>query len=176
MPGDLYSFVANDSAGFDLAVNGKKEQFTWDNGYVVLNRIWQKGDRISLSLPMPVRQIRANEQVAADLGRVALQRGPVVYCVEWPEAGDKHVLNLVLDRNMPLASSFRADLLDGVQIISGRAKALKQAAGGGTNLVETEFTAIPYYAWANRGAGEMAVWMAIEPGVVHPLPDRVQGK
>ncbi|MBN1791233.1 MAG: glycoside hydrolase family 127 protein [Bacteroidales bacterium] len=142
VPGNLYAYQSTDSSGFVLLVNGEQAAYTMENGYAVISRKWKKGDAVSLDLPMPVRRVMAHEKVTANQGRVALQRGPLVYCAEWPEFSDGKVLNLVLGDDTNLTAEFRPDLLSGVTVITD----------------EADFTAIPYFAWANRGKGEMAVW------------------
>jgi hypothetical protein len=103
---------------------------------------------IELVLPMPVRRILANDQVGADRGRVALERGPLVYCAEWPDNPQGHVRNLLLPDNAKLTSEFKPDLLNGVTIIKGKAFGLAYDAQGKVVRTEQDFTAIPYYAWA----------------------------
>jgi hypothetical protein len=137
------------------------------NGYAVVSNKWKKGDKIKLRLNMPVRRIIATEKVAAARGRTALQRGPLVYCVEWPDFKDKKVLDLLLPPAASLSSKYESELLDGIQAIYGSAKKLKSSESGNISQVNAELTAIPYYAWANRGKGEMAVWIAEKPEVVH---------
>jgi DUF1680 family protein len=135
-----------------------------DRGYVTLEREWQPGEIIELDLPMPVRWVEANKRVQADRGKIALQRGPLVYCVEWPDnpGGKAHDLRLP-DPTLQLSSAslrteFTPDLLGGVVAIKGRAL-YPPRRGSRPPYVESDFTAIPYYAWANRGSGEMAVWL-----------------
>jgi hypothetical protein len=113
-------------------------------------------------MPMPVRRVLAHEAVEADRGRVAVERGPLVYCAEWPD-NDGRVSNLVLPDGAALAAEARPDLLGGVVIIKGEAEAVSEKAG---KIVSEKkpVTLIPYYAWANRGKGEMAVWLAREAG------------
>ncbi|MDP4227581.1 MAG: glycoside hydrolase family 127 protein, partial [Bacteroidota bacterium] len=149
VPGDLYAYANKDNSPVRITVNGKAVKYQIIDGYAILNKLWKKGDVIGLSLSMPVRTVVANAKVQADSGRVALQRGPLVYCAEWPDNKDS-IHNLSLDTKAPLTSSFIPSLLSGVQVIKGKAKS-------GTS--ELDFMAIPYYAWANRGKGEMAVWM-----------------
>ena len=127
---------------------------------------------IEMDLPMPIRRVIANDQVEADRGRVALQRGPIVYCAEWPD-NEGEVFNLVLDDNTPLETTHRPDLLGGVTVITGKTTALHYANDGKTlRRRERKLTAIPYYAWAHRGQGEMAVWLARnEDAAEPPLPE-----
>ncbi|MGH7495962.1 MAG: glycoside hydrolase family 127 protein [bacterium] len=169
VPSDLYRFHPQDHDSVALAVNAQAQSLNLSKGYAALRRRWQKGDRITLHLPMPVRRVRAHEKVKADAGRVALQRGPIVYCAEGPD-NNGHVLNLVLRDEAELQSHFRADLLQGVQTITGKAFATQFSPNGQSlEMSEQPFAAIPYYAWAHRGPGEMSVWLAAEVEKSQPL-------
>ncbi|HLJ54430.1 MAG TPA: glycoside hydrolase family 127 protein [Chthonomonadaceae bacterium] len=170
VPGDLYRFVDKSAATATVRVNGKPMPLTLDKGYVRLDRTWRRGDTVSLTLPMPVRRIAANDAVVADRGRVALQRGPIVYCLEAPDNPDRRVRNLMLSDSQPLTAAFKPDLLRGVEVIEGRAHSLSRDGAGGVTKREQPFTAIPYYAWANRGRGEMEVWIADTEASARPLP------
>jgi hypothetical protein len=120
---------------------------------------------------MPVRRVIANDKVTDDRGCVALQRGPLVYCLEWPDVKDGHVVNLLLADIAPLTADFRPGLLNGVEVITGQAEGLRYAdAHKQLAREKVDFTAIPYYAWANRGRGEMAVWLARDDSAARPLP------
>jgi len=161
VPGDLYKFQdagANESV--TLKVNGKPVDMVMDKGYAVIDRTWKKGDVIDLNLPMPVRRVVANENVKSDTGRVALQRGPIVFCAEWPDNPNGKVRNLILPDNQSLTAMFEPKLLNGVETIEGRALSATKNADGSVTKTEQVFKAIPYFAWANRGKGEMAVWIA----------------
>lgn len=163
LPGDLYSFGDTLSEEPRLRVNGRPVGLDLDAGYVALHRSWAPGDMVEIHLPMPVRRVLAHPAVRDDEGRVALQRGPLVYCAEWPDNGGRS-LNLVVPEGAAFTSEFREDLLDGIQVIKGGIQAAQRTGeGGGVTLAPHELTAIPYYAWANRGMGEMAVWMARDP-------------
>jgi hypothetical protein len=103
---------------------------------------------------MPIRRVVANEKVVEDRERVALERGPIVYCAEGVDnKGD--ALNLLLPDDAPLKAEYRKDMLNGIVVITGKALAL---CSDGKSL-QHDFAAIPYYAWSNRGEGEMAVWL-----------------
>ncbi len=143
---------------------------TLDKGYVSIARTWKAGDAIDLDLPMPVRRIVANEQVEADRGRVALQRGPIVYAAEWPDNPNGKVRNIVLPDNSALTSEFRPDLLNGVQVIKATAVGLTTDAAGSIRKASQPFVAIPYSTWANRGQGQMAVWLARVDSAARPTP------
>ncbi len=125
---------------------------------------------VELHLPMPVRRVVANDKVAADKDRVALQRGPIVYCAEWADSPDKHVRNLVLNDPQKLKAEFEPALLNGVEVIHGEATAYRFQQNGNLSHSNESFTAIPYYAWANRGAGQMEVWIAKSEADAHPTP------
>lgn len=170
---DLYKFIDEDSAPPTVHVNGEAVDFIGktDRGYVVIERTWETGDEVTLDIPMPVRRVIANDNIEADRGRVALQRGPLVYCVEHPDVPNGKVHNLMLEDDTQLATEFRKDLLRGVQVITGTATVTKPAdEEGGTPVANgtIPLTAIPYYAWAHRGKGEMAVWLPRTVDVVDP--------
>lgn len=170
LPSDLYRFADRVRDQATLKVNRKPVPLVLDKGYVALTRNWKKGDLVELSLPMPVRRVVANERVAADRGRVALQRGPIVYCAEWPDNPGKHVRNLMLPDDAPLAAEFTPGLLNGVVVVRSKAVSLAYDAAGKVTRNTQDFTAIPYYAWANRGRGQMLVWLPDTEASARPLP------
>lgn len=161
-----------------LRVNGRPWEIGQPvRGYAPVRRRWQRGDTVALSLPMPVRRVKANPRVTADVGRVALQRGPVVYCLE---AADNrgHLRNLAIPPSAALHAEYRPDLLGGVMIIEGSAQAAQRVNWPETLYAPAEsissvsnvvFTAIPYYANANRQPGEMQVWMPENVTLAEPL-------
>ena len=139
-----------------IQLNGKPvENPEIVRGYAVLHRTWKPGDRVVLNMPMPVRRVKAHPAVAADKGRVALMRGPLVYCAESID-NERSVRNLFLPCDASLHSNYRADLLGGVTLIDGDAKMLRR---DDPQVRPARLRAIPYYAYANRGPVEMAVWL-----------------
>lgn len=168
MPGGLYEFVDTGAQASTeqlwLRVNGRATTLNLNNGYARVDRRWRAGDVIELGLPMPVRQVVARHEARDDRGRVALQRGPLVYCAEWPD-NQGRALNVVVAEDAELDSEFRPDLLGGVEVIRGEVGAIERQDPHPISTVAHELTAIPYYAWANRGTGEMAVWMARSPRI-----------
>jgi DUF1680 family protein len=156
---DLYHYSDKSTAAVTLKVNGKAMPVKIEKGYASIARKWAAGDTIELNLPMPVRRVIANDQVAADHGRVALERGPIVYAAEWPDNPNGKVRNLMLPDNAPLTTEFKPALLKGVTVVKSQAVALAFDANGKVTKTPQEFTAIPYYAWANRGRGQMLVWL-----------------
>lgn len=159
VPSDLYRFEDSLKAQPTLKLNGKSVPVTVDKGYVTFTRTWKKGDSIDLDLPMPVRRVVADAKVGADQGRVALQRGPVVYCAEWKDNADVKIRNLVLPNSAEMTAVYKPNTLNGVTEITGTAETLRKGDAGQTVSTPHPFVAIPYYAWANRGRGEMAVWL-----------------
>jgi len=159
VPGGLYQFTkAATKEPVTLKVNGRNVSIKLDQGYVHLNRRWKHGDVVELNLPMPVQTVVANEKVKADQGRIALQRGPIVYCAEWPDNPNGKVRNLVMPGDESFAVAFEPSFLNGVETINGKAITLSKKADRALVQTEQPFKAIPYFAWANRGKGEMAVW------------------
>ncbi len=121
-----------------------------NNGYLLIRRAWKKGDIVEIDLPMPVRRVRANAAVEADRGRLALMRGPVVYCLESAD-NPFPVQEFGLPAASPIQAEFRGSLLGGVIVLRGE--------GSAVGSRKVDFTAVPYYAWANRGQGWMNVWI-----------------
>ena len=171
VPSDLYRYLDKNNEQVSIKVNGVTIAWTMDRGFAVLSRTWKKGDVVELNLPMPVRRVVANEKLLDDRGRVAFERGPIVFCAEWPDNKNGNVINLVVPDNAPLHTQFRKDLLDGVQIVQTSAIPVRRTLEKGvvTDPLQ-DFTAIPYYAWANRGMGQMIVWPAREVSAARPLP------
>jgi DUF1680 family protein len=168
MPGDLYTFADTGDAVPTLRVNGEAIPIALENGYATIRRAWRKGDVVQLDLPMPVRRVRANAQVSADRDRVALERGPIVYAAEWVDSPDRRVRNILLWDDQRLTAEWKPDLLKGVEVIEGKVTAYRYDAQRRLEHSDELFTAIPYYAWANRGAGQMEVWIADREAAVHP--------
>ena len=172
LSGDLYQYADKNEEKPTLNVNGRPVELRMERGYARLERKWLKGDTVQLHLPMPVRQVKANAKVQEDRDMVALQRGPLVYCAEWPDNGG-HALNLIVPENVKFESQWRPELLNGIQVVTGNIKALQREDNSRElNEQRHHLVAIPYLAWSNRGPGEMAVWMSREPqkAWVAPLP------
>jgi hypothetical protein len=147
---------------------GGKADIVGDPGYQRITREWKAGDSVELDFPMPVRRMYAHPKVKDDAGRVALQRGPVVYCAEGVDNG-KDLGYFFLPPDAALATEHKADLLGGVTVIKGKAQ-VRQREGEAPQTAD--FTAIPYYAWDHRDAGPMMVWFAEkeEAAQARPLP------
>ena len=134
-----------------LSVNGEKlDASAGSDGYVHLQRSWKAGDVIELALPMPAQRLYAHKNVLADQGKVALMRGPIVYCLEAVDQPSVDISRLALSKETELFAEHRTDLLGGVTVLKGN------ALFDGRSVA---LTAVPYYAWANRDKGAMAVWV-----------------
>jgi len=160
MPSDLYKFESPSIKKVSININGKTADYTVANGYAVLAKTWKKGDVIQVNLPMEVRRITANKNVKDDIGKVSLQRGPLMYCAEWPDNNGK-TSNILLPKDAQFSTEFRNDLLHGVTVIKSEVPVIV-VSGNSVSTVNQNFTAIPYYAWAHRGKGEMEVWFPEE--------------
>ncbi len=159
VPGDLFVFEDKTKSAFTVSVNGKPVPYKIESGYAIIERDWKKGDLVELVLPMEVKRIVSRAEVKQDEGRVALQRGPLVYCVEDADNSGQ-AWNLILPDQATFQTSFHKDLLDGVTTIQFDAPTLQIGADGQSVKTETrKITAIPYYAWCNRGQNSMQVWL-----------------
>lgn len=167
--GDLYRPLTAAASPVSLSVNGTTVPLTLDKGFAVVDRAWKAGDHVRLILPMEVRRVLAHPAVNANAGRVAIERGPLVYAAEWPDH-DGRVTNLVLDDRTILTPRRQPALFDGVTTITGSATALRHS-GPQIASREMPLTLIPYYAWSHRGKGEMAVWLAREAAAARPVPE-----
>ncbi|NNV54776.1 glycoside hydrolase family 127 protein [Limnovirga soli] len=158
MPSNLYTFANNTDKKATITINGEPIDYTLQNGYAVLNRKWKKGDKILVTLPMDVREVMANENVKEDIGKLALQRGPLIYCAEWPDNHGK-TSNIILPANSAFTTTFKPELLNGITVLNTNVPVVNVDANGiSVNTKNKELTAIPYYAWAHRGKGEMMIW------------------
>jgi len=152
VPGGLYRFADAPAPPPAVRVNGETVSVASldDKGYLSLRRDWAAGDLVEIDLPMPARRIVARGEVKADAGRVAIQRGPLVYAAEWPDNGGR-ALDIALPDGARIEARPRPDLLNGVVALEAAARPRAGAA--------PPITLLPYYAWAHRGKGEMAVWL-----------------
>jgi DUF1680 family protein len=150
LPSDLYEFadkVDPQQTGMSIRVNGASIPTSdLNKGYVCITRQWQKGDTLEIEMPMPIRRIAAHRRVEADADRVAIQRGPIVYCLEEIDNG-KIIDKACLPDDAELSDIYKKEMLNGVVVITARLKDGHQ------------LTAVPYCVWNNRGFGEMMVWI-----------------
>lgn len=169
IPSDLYRYTDEFPGEYSLQINGTPVAAPLDQGYAVLRRAWKPGDVVDLILPMPVRRVAAHAAVKADEGRLALERGPLVYCVEAVDHAGA-VSDLYLPEDADVLAEHRPDLLGGVTVLRGEARRAVRGEDGIATSTAVPFTAIPYYAWAHREVGEMAVWLPTEETRVRLKP------
>ncbi len=125
---------------------------------MVIDRLWKKGDQIEIEFPMPVQKVISHPMVSENNGKIALERGPLVYCAESID-NNGTVLNMLIPETADFQVSYQGDLLNGVSVIRGLASIVQEQDPD--QLRSATLTAIPYYAWANRGSGEMRVWFPV---------------
>lgn len=147
VPSELYRYLNPPSRDVVFTVNGEPCVPEMHGGYAVVRRQWRKGDVVEIDFPMDIHRVVSNEKVEENRGRVALERGPIVYAFEAAD-NDGKVLGKSLPADATLTSEHVPDLLGGVSVV-------RATAGQGT------LTAVPYCVWSNRGPGEMAVWMSV---------------
>ena len=147
VPSDLYEFDDDVELGYKVSLNGQEIKADLDKGYFCIDRKWVPGDVVELVMDMEPRLVKANDKVEADRGRVAVERGPIVYCAEWPDNPDLKVREVVLSNSPKLAVRENKGKLYGIDEIV---------------VEDSNLTLIPYYAWNHRGPGDMIVWMKQE--------------
>lgn len=172
VPSDLYSYWFPEELPFEIKVNGETPKEYWvENGYIALFREWKEGDKLEISFPMEVHRTLSNPNVVTNEGKVSLERGPIVYCLEGPD-NDSEVFSAVVEDAALITPSYQEDQLNGIVSLRIDGKVAVENAGEIT-LRDKQLTAIPYYAWANRGAGDMAVWMARSKEYAKAIPEEV---
>ena len=166
-PGELYKYADGKSLGYKVLVNGEEVTSDLEKGYFTVTRNWKKGDKVSLHLDMEPRVVTAREEVEADRGRIAIERGPIVYCAE--AADNKFpVRSVLIGKNPDLVVSHGDVIGYPVEKISTIAQTLHYDQMGRLRVDDVKLTMIPYYAWCHRGAGEMTVWLPTELGSASP--------
>lgn len=166
VPTDLYTFTS-EAGKYTVSVNGKNVNTEQNDGYVTIVRNWKGNDVVEINLPMDVCQIRAHEKVEDDRGKLAIERGPIVYCLEGRDQADSTVFNKYIPEGSKFESSYQKDILNGVVLLTTTA----YEVGKDGSSKEVPVTAIPYSTWNNRGADQMAVWMPENAEYVRPTPE-----
>jgi len=169
-PGELYNFSNRVSTKTLVKINGNRTNFKVEKGYAIINRKWQPQDKIELELPFEIRKINAHPDIADDRGKMAIQLGPVVYCLEAADYNDPHIFGLMMNKDTQLKYSWNANLLGGVNVISGPCSEFHMR-GDVKETLPSILKAIPYYAWSHRGFGQMEVWIPSEETAVRPKPE-----
>lgn len=167
VPSDLYMYSDGLRPQYLVKVNGETVTATLENGYFTIDRKWKKGDEVSVHFDMEVRTVKANAKVEADRGRISIERGPIVYCAEWPD-NDFDVLNVLMNRKPAFEGIYKPELLCGINQIKTQVQTLEYDETGRLQTKDHTLTMIPYYAWAHRGQGNMTVWLPQEVYATRP--------
>jgi DUF1680 family protein len=161
VPGGLYNFEDTSAVNFSIKVNGKDFPYHIEKGYAIINREWKKNDVVELSFPMNIKRIVSKPELKADENRVALQRGPLVYCVEGAD-NNGHAWNIILPQSTALSTSKETVGPESIVTIEGIVPSLSVSADGSSVGTEKKkMIAIPYYVWCNRGQNQMQVWLPV---------------
>lgn len=171
VPSDLYSFADGKNTSYTVSVNGQEVKGNLDKGYLCIDRKWKKGDVVTLRFDMSPRIVKANDKVVDDRGRVAVERGPLVYCAEWPD-NQCNVHTVLLNQKPAFSVVDKPELLGGIEEIQTNAQALSYDKNGKLAVRDVKLTLIPYYSWAHRGEGDMDVWLPIQVGAATAIPSK----
>lgn len=167
VPSDLYNYVDGKQLGYSVKVNGEPVSSTLEDGYFVIDRKWKKGDVVDVHFDMEPRLVKANGKVSADRGRAEIERGPLVYCAEWPD-NECDVLSVLLNQEPQYTMGEKEICGTTVQTITTDAQTLIFDERGRLNAKDERLVLIPYYAWAHRGNGKMTVWIPIDLNATSP--------
>ncbi len=167
VPSDLYRYADGKRLNYTVKVNGQMMESELKDGYFCMERVWKKNDRVEIHFDMQPRVVKAHVKVEADRGRVAVERGPLVYCAEWPD-NDFNLSGLLLHRQPEFSVVERQNLLCGLTVLKTQAQTLSYGEDGRLQASDVELTLIPYYAWAHRGVGRMMVWLPQELSATTP--------
>ena len=161
LPGDLYTYADDKKPNYSITVNGVKTTGKLKNGYYGISRKWKKGDKVEVHFDMSPRIVKAHKEVKADAGRIAVEKGPVVYCAEWPD--NKFDLSgVILNRKPEFEVVNGVGALREANTLTTPAQSLECGADGRVYAKDVTLTLIPYYAWAHRGDGKMMVWLPFQ--------------
>lgn len=171
VPSDLYTYVGARNQPFVMKINGRNHPYVIDSlGYISVEHVWNNLNSIQIDFPMEVKKVKAHESVTEDAGKVAIERGPILYCAEWPDNPYNKVLSLILDESTELKAR-RSNILDGTYTIRGKAMMAAKKLDGSVMVGKSDkLTLIPYHLWNNRGPGEMTVWLATDKEHAMPVP------
>ena len=158
VPSNLYTYSDTKRLGYTVKVNGKPVEGELKQGYFVIDRAWKKGDKVDIHFDMEARTVRANGKVAADKGRVSVERGPIVYCAEWPD-NKCDVLSVLINQEPKFTLGSEEIMNTKVQTLTTDAQTLNFSKEGKLQTTDEKLVLIPYYAWNHRGAGKMTVWI-----------------
>jgi len=167
VPGGLYSYLNKPEKQTGVSINGKTAAAVIDQaGYISVDRDWKDRDVIEIGFPVEVRRVVAERRVRENRGRMCVEKGPIVFCAEWPDTPGGNVLGLLFDGKSELKSGFEEDFFGGVTVVDAQARNISNPSSPPKPV-----RLIPYYLWANRGPGEMSTWLPVReylPGDTGP--------
>ncbi|MFX1574602.1 MAG: glycoside hydrolase family 127 protein [Promethearchaeota archaeon] len=163
VPSDLYHYLNPTDLKIKFKVNNKDFDVHPKKGFIKIRRIWKDNDTIELNIPMPIRRVLSHDKVEDDVDKFAIERGPIVYCLETIDNEIDSIFNLVYDDSVELIAEFRRDILKGVVTITGNLCYVQDSKIESFTSKNKQIF-IPYYAWANRGKSEMIVWVTRKSG------------
>lgn len=172
VPSDLYEIMDKQKEKVRITLNGEPYSYKTEDGYAIIKRKWSPGDIVNMDLPMEVQKITANNRIEDDRAKFAIQRGPVVYCLEGPDNRDGLVSNLMI----PAEAEFTLEPNDafsdgGFELVTSGYSYMEDRNSNQVFSVQQDIKAIPYYMWANRGPAEMIVWIPYDESTTTPYPD-----
>lgn len=160
VPSDLYHYLEPNELEISLKINNELVDFQIEKGFAKIWRTWNDNDVIEFHMPMPIRRVLSHTKVEDNVGKVAIERGPIVYCVESVDNDVESIFNFILKDTVLLREDYRSDLLNGIVVITGTINYLNRYENDKEiSNNKQDFLAIPYYAWANRGKSQMTVWI-----------------
>jgi len=162
VPSDLYRFSDDVLGTYSVKVNGEAIKAELTKGYLNINRQWKKGDVVTIHFDMPVRTVKANRHVVDDRGRIAVERGPLVYCAEGADNQDFNLFDFLMPRQPRFTvvdREVKGALTFPVKAITVGGQVVEADGQGMASVKPATLTMIPYYAWNHRGPGRMEVWM-----------------
>lgn len=157
IPSDLYYFSNSSALKPEIKINGIAVNYDINKGFAVIDRAWKKNDKVEINLQMDVKKIVCQEKVPGNIGKLAIQRGPLMYCAEWKD-NDGKTANIVIPENTSFGSYFQPSLLGGIMTLTATVPVVQVKDESTLETKKKTITLIPYYSWANRGKGEMQVW------------------
>lgn len=168
VPSDLYTYNDGIRPNYSIKINGEEiKTGQTEDGYACINRHWKKGDKVEVHFDMEPRVVKANNKVEADRGHIAVERGPIVYCAEWPD-NSFDIFSIFMNQKPKFEVVRKSDLLYGIVELKTEAQILGYNDEGKLTTKEVQLTLIPYYAWAHRGPGAMTVWLPQELSASRP--------
>jgi DUF1680 family protein len=172
VPGELYHYADEVDYGVRVRLNGKVQDVGIDKtGYINLTKEWTTNDRVEITIPFEDRIVAAHDNVEEDRNKIAVERGPLLYCAEGID-NEGEVLHVVLDEEPVFTATYEPDLLGGIVTLHGRARKVKRSADGNIELSDNKpLKLIPYHLWNNRGPGEMRVWLPVSVSGTLPKAD-----